>query len=62
MMEIVHLNNQDIMMAEDTDEIMACSSKMHWRWQELDKISYATMLFNFWKPLDSFYPDKSFIE
>jgi len=62
MMKISHLNGQDIMVAETTNEIMACSSKAHWRWQELDKISYDTMLFNFWKPLDSFYPDKSFLK
>lgn len=33
-----------------------------WRYQALESVSYETMLFHFWKPLDSFYTDKSFME
>jgi hypothetical protein len=33
-----------------------------WRRDVYDRVSYNEMMFKFWKPLDSFYPDKSFIE
>lgn len=33
-----------------------------WRFETLESVSYDEMVLKFWKPLDSFYPDKSFIE
>lgn len=33
-----------------------------WRQEIYHSVSYNDMLFKFWKPLDSFYPDKSFLE
>lgn len=33
-----------------------------WRYEMLNEVSYDEMMFKFWRPLDSFYPDKSFIE
>lgn len=33
-----------------------------WRWNTLKSVPQLEMVFRFWKPLDSFYPDKSFIE
>ena len=33
-----------------------------WRQEVLNSVSYGDMTKKFWKPLDSFYPDKSFIK
>ncbi len=35
-----------------------------WRWrvEVFDSVSYNEMVNQCWKPLDSFYPDKSFLE
>lgn len=33
----------------------------NWRHEVLDSISHETMLFHFWRRVDSFYPDKRFI-
>ncbi len=32
-----------------------------WRHQIFEQVTYNQMVFKFWKPLSSFYPDKSFI-
>jgi hypothetical protein len=32
-----------------------------WRWKMMDTVTFDDMCRKFWKPLDSFYPDKSFI-
>lgn len=32
-----------------------------WRYDMFDSVSYSKMILKFWKPLDSFYPNKSFI-
>lgn len=34
----------------------------HWRLKVYDSVSYSQMLCQFWRPLDSFYPDKAFID
>ena len=31
-----------------------------WRYEAYDKVSYNSMVLQFWRPLDSFYPDQSF--
>jgi len=36
--------------------------KWRWRYDYLDSVSYGKMVKMFWKPLDSFYKDKSCIE
>lgn len=33
-----------------------------WRYTKFNEVSYEAMLYQFWKPLDSFYPDKSFLK
>lgn len=33
-----------------------------WRYDILNKVTYHEMVLKFWKPLDSFYKDKSFLE
>ena len=33
-----------------------------WRWKAYDRVNYKDMLLKFWKPLDSFYPDKRFLQ
>lgn len=33
-----------------------------WRWAVFDSVNYSEMVFRFWRPLESFYPDKSFME
>lgn len=33
-----------------------------WRCRVYDSVSYNEMVLKFWKPLDSFYKDKSFLE
>lgn len=33
-----------------------------WRWRAYETVSYDEMLRKFWKPLDSFYEDKAFME
>lgn len=32
-----------------------------WRWDTFERVSYIRMVFMFWRPCDSFYPDRSFI-
>ena len=38
-------------------------NKKDWRWRYVafDAISYDMMMFKFWKPLDSFYENKDFL-
>lgn len=36
-------------------------SSWEWRIAEFKKVNYDEMVYKFWKPLDSFYPDKKFI-
>lgn len=33
-----------------------------WRIREFDKVNYEQMLYQPWRKLDSFYPDKSFLK
>lgn len=33
----------------------------HWRLEAFKRVTYGQMLYQFWKRLDSFYPDKSFL-
>ena len=33
-----------------------------WRVEIMESVSYDEMFWKIWKPLDSFYPDKSFIK
>ena len=38
------------------------SKPWKWRYETFESVSYDNMLFRFWKPLTSFYKDKSFLE
>lgn len=33
-----------------------------WRFEALQAVSFEKMLFQFWKPLESFYPSKEFLK
>ena len=33
-----------------------------WRYDEFDEVTYDEMMYKFWKPLSSFYEDKSFYQ
>lgn len=33
-----------------------------WRYEAYSSVGYDTMMWRFWRKLDSFYPDKSFID
>ena len=33
-----------------------------WRYDKFDEVTYNEMLYKFWKPLSSFYKDKSFYQ
>jgi hypothetical protein len=33
-----------------------------WRYEQFEEVNYGAMVWNFWKPLDSFYTDRSFVE
>lgn len=33
-----------------------------WRWEAFHVVTYHSMVYRFWKPLDSFYPDLDFCE
>jgi hypothetical protein len=33
-----------------------------WRLSIMDSVTYNDMMLQFWKPLDRFYPDKSFLD
>lgn len=32
-----------------------------WRYKAIDRVSFEAMVWNFWRPLDSFYPDDAFM-
>jgi hypothetical protein len=33
-----------------------------WRYHAFERVTYNRMLFQFWRKMDSFYPDKSFLD
>ena len=33
-----------------------------WRYDKFDEVTYNEMMYKFWKPMDSFYKDKSFYQ
>jgi len=54
---------------EIIDRIYTCSDRdiemnrnWEWRYDVYHEVSLDNMIFRFWKRLDSFYPDKSFLE
>lgn len=44
------------------DKDIAAGREFRWRYEYLGTVEYNTMVMQFWKPLDSFYPNKSFIK
>ena len=41
---------------------LARGREWEWRYDMFESVSNAEMIFKLWRPIDSFYPDKSFIE
>jgi hypothetical protein len=50
---IYKLSQADIASGKDHD---------YWRWDVYETVSYDAMLYQFWRPLDSFYRDKTFLK
>jgi len=45
-------------------EIVFSAGVWDWQWREaaMDAVNYDDMMLRFWKPLDTFYSDKSFLD
>ena len=41
---------------------VALGGNWRWRYNVFHSVEYSDMMLKFWKPLDSFYPDKSFLD
>lgn len=44
------------------DEDIKNGREWKWRYEVLESVDLNEMMSKFWKPLDSFYPDKSFLK
>lgn len=67
--EFSHLLMRQVFRATAGDMVFALrhgwlptAEGSEWRWDALSAVSFDEMLWKFWKPLDSFYPDYSFIK
>lgn len=49
-------------IGEASDRDIWAGRDWRWRLDIFKSVTYASMLYKFWKPLPSFYPDKSFLE
>jgi hypothetical protein len=49
-------------MYDAADDDINRGRSYKWRQEVYQSVSYNEMVYKFWKPIDSFYPDKSFIE
>jgi len=49
-------------ISKAADEDIREGRDWNWRYYEFHKIEYEQMFYKFWKPLDSFWKDKRFIE
>lgn len=49
-----------ISVASDVD--ISRGTEWRWRYDEIDKLNQLKMVLMFWKPLDSFCKDKSFLD
>lgn len=50
----LELLRSNVRLAQQVDEREGLESA--WRWREVGRVSYEAMLWQFWRPLDSFYP------
>lgn len=53
------LNHRISDLAQDD---ITSSLPWEWRYEEFNKVDYNSMLYKFWKPFDSFYTDRRFME
>ena len=49
-------------ISERATEDITNNIDWHWRYDTFESVSYDEMIYKFWKPLDSFYKDKKFIQ
>lgn len=49
-------------IAEMGDKDIGAGRDPGWRWEYFHRVDYDTMVYEFWKPLDSFYKNKAFIK
>lgn len=49
-------------IAEMGDKDIRAGKDPRWRWEYFHRVDYDTMVYKFWKPLDSFYKNKAFIK
>lgn len=56
-----YLNALNDLVYEQSKKDIRNNRDPSWRRKVLNSVKYDEMLFKFWKPLESFYPNKSFI-
>ena len=49
-------------LSKKTNEDVANEREWLWRYDKFDEVTYNEMMYKFWKPLSSFYKDKSFYQ
>jgi len=59
--KVYYVNISDLSKISNSEDLSFYKDMCKWRWKCLEKARYNKMVFEFWKPLDSFYTDKSFI-
>lgn len=43
-------------------DIYVNNQPFQWRYRALNSVSYDEMFLRFWRPIDSFYPDRNFLD
>lgn len=51
---------RDVSNAAELD--IELNKNWHWRYERFEAVAFNDMVHKFWRPLDSFYPNKDFIE
>jgi hypothetical protein len=49
-----------VKVSEAAEKDALAGAEWMWRFNEFDRVGYQRMMWQFWRSLDSFYPDKSF--
>ena len=49
-------------LSKKTNEDVENEREWLWRYDKFDEVTYNEMMYKFWKPLSSFYKDKSFYQ
>ena len=73
MFVVLHRRNKSVLEYRKgiIDQVSAAASsdinrgrfgQWKWRYKAIESESYAEMAWKFWRPLDSFYPDRSFVD